>query len=44
MSRSGEGAPDDGLHQPGVDEAKGAEKHGGPGSQQNPAALHPDRW
>jgi hypothetical protein len=43
VSRSGEGAPDDKLRRPGVDEAEGAEEHGGPGSQRNPAALHPDR-
>jgi hypothetical protein len=28
--RSGEGAPSDGLHQPGVDEAEGVEAQGGP--------------
>jgi hypothetical protein len=32
LSRSGEGATDDGLRRPGVDEAKGAKTHGGPGS------------
>jgi hypothetical protein len=28
--QSGEGAPDDGLRRPDIDEAKGAEAHGGP--------------
>jgi hypothetical protein len=33
VSGSGEGVPDDGLRRPSVDEAEGAEEHGGPGSQ-----------
>jgi hypothetical protein len=44
VSKSGEGVPDDGLRRPGVDEAEEAEKHGGPGSQRNSAALHMDHW
>jgi hypothetical protein len=38
--RPGEGAPGDGLHRPGVDEAEGAEAQGGPGSQRDPATVH----
>jgi hypothetical protein len=36
MRRPGEGAPSDGLHRPGVDEAEGAETQGGPRSQCDP--------
>jgi hypothetical protein len=41
---SGEGTPDDGLRQPGVDEAEGAKAQGGPRGQRDPAAVHPIRW
>jgi hypothetical protein len=34
---TGEGVPSDGLCRPGVDEAEGAEQHGGPEGWQNPA-------
>jgi hypothetical protein len=39
--RPAEGTASDGLHWPGVDAAEGAEPQGSPGSQHDPATVHP---
>jgi hypothetical protein len=44
MRRAGDGAPGDGLHWPGVDEAEGAKTQGGPRSRRDPATVHPIHW
>jgi hypothetical protein len=41
---SGEGTPGNGLRQPSVDEAEGAEVEGGHRGQRNPATLHLISW
>jgi hypothetical protein len=41
--RPAEGTVDNGLHRPGVDAAEGAKAQGGPGSQHDPATVHPIR-
>jgi hypothetical protein len=41
--RPAEGTTGNGLHRPSVDEAEGAKAQGGPGSQRDPATVHPIR-